>query len=225
MKPFTETDPQVPAGRRREAVRRAPARMPGRAGRETASCSASVTSGEMIRAGHRRRGRVRPARPVFRRRRHAPRHRWGLEEGAAAPGRRSSSCIYGDSLLECDYEAVERRFLESGRKGPDDRVPQRRAAATPATSSLPTAGSGCTTRSTGSPEMRHIDYGLGGSVRARIRRRCRRAAVLTLPRSTRIFSARASWRGSRCSRGSTRSDPRRALPRRGSISKQRSQQQ
>ncbi len=25
--------------------------------------------------------------------------------------------VYGDSLLECDYEAVERRFLESGRKG------------------------------------------------------------------------------------------------------------
>jgi NDP-sugar pyrophosphorylase family protein len=68
--------------------------------------------------------------------------------------------VYGDSLLKCDYEAVERRFLESGRKG---LMTVYRNDGRFDTSNVLFADGliRMYDKVHRAPGMRHIDYGLG----------------------------------------------------------------
>ncbi|MGO9307546.1 MAG: nucleotidyl transferase, partial [Spirochaetia bacterium] len=68
--------------------------------------------------------------------------------------------VYGDSLLECDYGAVERYFLESGRKG---LMTVYRNDGRFDTSNVLFADGliRMYDKVHRVPEMRHIDYGLG----------------------------------------------------------------
>ncbi len=68
--------------------------------------------------------------------------------------------LYGDSLLECDYEAVERHFLECGMKG---LMTVYRNDGNFDTSNVLFAEGRIRMydKTTQVPGMRHIDYGLG----------------------------------------------------------------
>src|SRR5208282_3287661 len=68
--------------------------------------------------------------------------------------------VYGDSLLECDYEAVESRFLQSGRKG---LMTVYRNDGRFDTSNVLFADGliRMYDKVHRAPGMRHIDYGLG----------------------------------------------------------------
>jgi N-acetyl-alpha-D-muramate 1-phosphate uridylyltransferase len=69
--------------------------------------------------------------------------------------------LYGDSLLEIDYEAVERAFLESGRKGL--MTVYRNEGQFDASNVLFAEGRiQMYDKGRRDPGMRHIDYGLGG---------------------------------------------------------------
>jgi N-acetyl-alpha-D-muramate 1-phosphate uridylyltransferase len=74
--------------------------------------------------------------------------------------------IYGDSLLECDYDAVERAFVQSGKSGL--MTVYRNEDLFDASNVLFAGGRiRVYDKKHRTPEMRHIDYGLGGlSVRA-----------------------------------------------------------
>ena len=68
--------------------------------------------------------------------------------------------LYGDSLLECDYQAVERSFLQGGRKGL--MTVYRNDDLYDASNVLFADGRiEVYDKSKRTPEMRHIDYGLG----------------------------------------------------------------
>ena len=68
--------------------------------------------------------------------------------------------LYGDSYLPCDYAAVERAFLESGRQGLMTVYPN---CGRWDTSNVRFEGGSILTynKKLRTPEMRHIDYGLG----------------------------------------------------------------
>jgi MurNAc alpha-1-phosphate uridylyltransferase len=69
--------------------------------------------------------------------------------------------LYGDSLLEIDYETVERSFMESGRKGL--MTVYRNEGLFDASNVLFADGRiRMYDKAHRVPEMRHIDYGLGG---------------------------------------------------------------
>ncbi len=69
--------------------------------------------------------------------------------------------IYGDSLLECDYEAVERSFVHSGRMGL--MTVYRNEDLYDVSNVLFADGRiQVYDKKHRTPEMRHIDYGLGG---------------------------------------------------------------
>ncbi len=68
--------------------------------------------------------------------------------------------LYGDSYLDCDYRAIERRFLESGKRGlmtvcrNDDRWDRSNVR-------FADGRIVCYDKTLTVPGMRHIDYGLG----------------------------------------------------------------
>lgn len=69
--------------------------------------------------------------------------------------------LYGDSFLECDYEAVERSFVQSGKSGL--MTVYRNEDLFDASNVLFADGRiRVYDKKHRTPEMRHIDYGLGG---------------------------------------------------------------
>lgn len=69
--------------------------------------------------------------------------------------------LYGDSLLEVDYEAVERAFLASGRRGLMT-VYQNEGRLDASNVRFAQGRILRYDKASRDPEMRHIDYGLGG---------------------------------------------------------------
>ena len=104
--------------------------------------------------------------------------RWGIEVAWSFDGRkllgtagalrkalplldRHFLVLYGDSYLECDYPAVERAFLDSGRQGHHDGIRERRPLGR---QQRPDEDGRIEVydKKVQTPGMRHIDYGLGG---------------------------------------------------------------
>ena len=71
--------------------------------------------------------------------------------------------MYGDSYLPCDFAAVAKAFAASRPARPDDRLPQRQSAGIASNVLFERGRIVRYDKMLVTPEMRHIDYGLGRS--------------------------------------------------------------